>query len=111
MPLERQSKEVPCQGRWELQPLFDAELAQCHDGNFEFSALAGAYIGNLHYMSPDWVHANFKAIFPIEFPANCLAALDGLAFAPSMKPIFDVLIAAGVVDWALRQDMQGDHAR
>jgi hypothetical protein len=95
----------------ELQPLFDAELAQCRDGNFEFSALAGAYIGNLHYMSADWVHSNFKAIFPIEFLANCLAALDGLAFAPFMKPIFDELIAAGVVDWALRQDMKGDHAR
>ena len=59
----------------ELQPLFDTELAQCRDSNFEFSALAGAYIGNLHYMSADWVHANFKAIFPTEFPANCLAAL------------------------------------
>jgi hypothetical protein len=95
----------------ELQPLFDAELAQCRDGNFQFSALAGAYIGNLHYMSAEWVHANFRALFPIEFPANCLAALDGLAFAPSMKPIFDEMIVAGVVDWALRQDMKGDHAR
>ena len=28
-----------------------------------------------------------------------------------MKPIFDELIAAGVVDWALRQEMKGDHAR
>jgi hypothetical protein len=95
----------------ELEPIFDAELAQCRDGNFEFSALAGAYIGNLHYMRAGWVHANFRAIFPIEFPANCLAALDGLAFAPSMKPISDELIATGVFDWALRQDMKGDHAR
>ncbi len=95
----------------ELQPIFDSEVAQCRDGNFEFSALAGAYIGNLHYMSPEWVEANFKALFPIEFPTNCLAALDGLAFAPSMKPIFDKLISGGVVDWALRQDMKGDHAR
>ncbi len=62
-------------------------------------------------MSPEWVEANFKALFPIEFPTNCLAALDGLAFAPSMKPIFDKLISGGVVDWALRQDMKGDHAR
>jgi len=62
-------------------------------------------------MSAHWVHANFKAIFPTEFPANCLAALDGLAFAPPMKPIFDELIATGVVDWAFRQDMEGDHAR
>lgn len=95
----------------ELESLFDTQLAQCHDSNFEFSALAGACIANLHYMSPDWVHANFKAIFPIEFPANCLATLDGLAFAPSMKPIFDELIAAGVVDWALQQDMKRGHAR
>jgi hypothetical protein len=109
--LSDEAKKSHAKAWRELQPLFDAELAQCRDGNFEFSALAGAYIGNLHYMSADWVHANFKAIFPIEFPANCLAALDGLAFAPSMKPIFDELIAAGVVDWALRQDMKGDHAR
>lgn len=95
----------------ELQPLFEAELAQCRNGNFEFSALAGAYIGNLHYMSAEWVHANFKRIFPVEFPANCLSALDGLAFAPSLKPIFDELTASGVVDWALRQEMKGKHAR
>jgi len=95
----------------QLEPLFDAELAQCRNGNFEFSALAGAYIGNLHYMSADWVHSNFKAIFPTEFPANCLAALDGLGFSPLMKPIFDELIATGVVDWALRRDMKGDRAR
>jgi hypothetical protein len=62
-------------------------------------------------MSADWVHANFKAIFPTEFSTNCLAALDGLAFAPLMEPIFDELIATGVVDWALRQDMKGDQAR
>ena len=36
-----------------LQPFFDAELAVSRDGNFEFSALAGAFIGNLHYMSVD----------------------------------------------------------
>jgi hypothetical protein len=28
-----------------------------------------------------------------------------------MKPIFDELIATGVVDWALRRDMKGDRAR
>ena len=86
-------------------------IAQCRDGNFQFSALAGAYVGNLHYMSAEWFHTNFQALFPTGFPANCLAALDGLAFAPSMKPIFDELIAGGVVDWALRQDMNGNHAR
>ena len=28
-----------------------------------------------------------------------------------MKPIFEELIASGVMDWALRQEMVGDHAR
>ena len=62
--LSDKAKKSHAKAWWELQPLFDAELAQCRDGNFEFSALAGAYIGNLHYMSADWVHANFRAIFP-----------------------------------------------
>ena len=89
----------------------NSQLAQCRNGNFEFSALAGAYIANLHYLSPDWVRANLKVIFPVEFPANCLAALGGLSFAPSSKPIFDELIAYGIIDWALRQDMKDDQAR
>ena len=67
----------------ELEPLFDAQLEQCSDSNFEFSAIAGAYIANLHYMSPEWVHANLKAIFPIEFPANCLAAFGWSRFRSS----------------------------
>ena len=94
-----------------LQPFFDAELAVSRDGNFEFSALAGAYIGNLHYMSVDWVNTNFGRIFPVEFPANCLSALDGLAFAPPTKSVYAALVASGVLDWALRQEMKGEHAR
>jgi hypothetical protein len=95
----------------DLQPLFDAELARCQNANFEFSALAGAYIGNLYYMRDIWVDANFKKIFPIEFRANCLSALDGLAFAPQMQPIYEALTTSGVLDWALRQEMKGQHAR
>ena len=96
----------------ELEPIFDAELGNCRGKNFEFSALAGAYMANLDYMSRDWVQANIKAIFPIEFPANCLAALNGLAFAPAMRrPVFNELIASGVLDWALRQDLRGDYTR
>lgn len=95
----------------EYEPLFDRELSLCRNGNFEFSALAGAYIVNFHYMNGDWVHTNLKLLFPIEFSANCFAALDGIAFAPSLKPIVDDLIAVGVVDWALRQKGMGPHAR
>ena len=44
-------------------------------------------------------------------PLNCVAALDGLAFAPSTRPISDELIAGGIIDWALLHDMNRDHAR
>lgn len=94
-----------------LQSFFDAELARSRDGNYEFSALAGAYIGNLNYMSEDWVNTNFGKIFPVEFPANCLSALDGLAFAPPAKSVYAALVASGVLDWAIRQEMKGEHAR
>lgn len=94
-----------------LQPLFDAELARCKNGNFEFSAIAGAYIVNLYYLSATWVNTNFRRIFPVEYPSNCLSALDGLAFAPPTKPVYAALVASGVLDWALRQEMKGQHAR
>jgi hypothetical protein len=95
----------------ELQPIFDAELAGCRNANFEFSALAGAYIGNLHYMCAAWVRDNFKRVFPTEYAANCLSALDGLAFSPPMQLIYQELVKSGVMDWALRQEAMGQHAR
>jgi hypothetical protein len=109
--LSDQTKKSHAHAWQELEPLFDAELAGCRNGNFEFSALTGAYIGNLHYMSSAWVHDNFTRIFPVEFPANCLSALDGLAFAPQMEPVYTALVGSGVLDWALRQEMKGEHAR
>ena len=70
----------------DMQPTFDEEIAACQNNNFEFSALAGAYITNLHYLGGDWLRNNFREIFPIDFPSNCLSALDGLAFAPATQP-------------------------
>ena len=109
--LDEKAKNAHAEAWEELQPLFDAELGQCRDGNFEFSALAGAYIANLHFMSAVWVQNKFEEIFPTRFPRNCIAALDGHAFAPSIKPVFDELIARGVVDWALRRDTIRDYTR
>lgn len=94
-----------------LQPIFDAELNTCRNANFEFSALAGAYIVNLYYMDAAWLTDNFKRIFSTDFPATCLSALDGLAFAPATEPIYRQLVDSGVLDWALRRDMKGEHAR
>ena len=48
-------------------------------------------------MNSSWVHKNIEAIFPIEYARNCIAALDGFAYASSIKPVFDELVAAGLL--------------
>lgn len=95
----------------DMQPVFDAELAACANANFEFSALCGAYITNLHYLSADWLHENFPLIFPVEYPANCLSAIDGLAYAPATRPVYQLLVTAGIIEWALNREMTSSHAR
>lgn len=95
----------------EMQTVFDEELAACRNDNFEFSTLSGAYIANLHYVSRDWLHNNFRGIFSIELPANCLSALAGLAYAPAQPPIYDELVDAGILEWALTHEMKSTYAR
>jgi hypothetical protein len=95
----------------DMLPVFDEELAACRDGNFEFSALAGAYLANLQYMNAEWCDRNIPKIFPIEFPSNCLSALDGLAFAPATQSIYRSLVDTGVLLWALTHEMKGACAR
>jgi len=94
-----------------MQPIFDEEVAACQNKNFEFSALAGEYIANLHYLNSDWLHNNFRRIFPTGFPANCLSALDGLAFAPGTEPVYTELVDTGIIEWALSREMKGNYAR
>jgi hypothetical protein len=95
----------------EMQPVFDEEIGGCRNDNFEFSTLAGAYVANLHYLSSDWLHHNFKKIFPTEFLENCMSALDGLAYAPAQRPIYQELVDAQIIEWALNHEMKGTHAR
>ncbi len=95
----------------DMQPVFDGELAACRNKNFDFSALAGSYITNIQYLDGAWLHNNFRAIFPIDFPANCLSALDGLAFATATEAVYTELVDAGIVVWALNQELKGGHAR
>lgn len=95
----------------EMQPVFDAELTACANANFEFSALAGAYIANLHYLSADWLGDNFGQIFPVGYPANCLSAIDGLAYAPATQPVYQQLVDMGIIEWALSREMKASYAR
>jgi hypothetical protein len=94
-----------------MVPLFDEQLAECQNANYEFSTLAGAYIAHIHYMSTDWGEQNFPKIFPKDFPQNCLSAIDGLAWAPPSGPIYDLLLRNGIVMWALQNSPAEFRAR
>ena len=49
-----------------MVPLFDEQLAECQNANYEFSTLAGAYIAQIYYMSMVWCERNFAKVFPKE---------------------------------------------
>ena len=97
---------------WEkVAPLFDAQLAKCQNGNFEFSVLMGAYITNMHYIDKDWLEGNIERIFPQPYDANLQCALDGLSYSSASRPVYKLLVEHGVVDDALRRDLKSRHAR
>lgn len=94
-----------------LQPLFDQELEACLNGNFEFSTLAGAYSGNVEFLSADWLAANINKIFPIDRQANLYCSIGGLAYASSSRRIYRLLRNNGILDAALALDLKGRNGR
>jgi hypothetical protein len=94
-----------------MQPLFEAELLKCRDDNFEFSTITGAYLAQLDYMSNEWARANINRIFSREFTTNCVAAVEGLAYASFTVPVYTLLIEGAVFDYALRYDFKEGSAR
>jgi len=95
----------------DMEPTFEQELALCLGQNFEFSTLMGAYLPQVGYMSSDWRKRNFKRIFPVESPSNCLSALGGLAFANATLEIHQLLSSNGIFAWALRHARSGTQTR
>ena len=99
-------------GVWaQVRGLMDDELEKCVDANFEFSTLAGAYIGNLEYIDKTWLEQNIAKIFPLDRRANFTCAVAGLAYASASRRIYVMLRDAGVIDAALRLDVKGRDAR
>lgn len=95
----------------EMKPVFDQEIARCKEANYEFSTLVANYFANLEYIDRRWLQTNIGSIFPREFLANFHCALEGLAYAPATRPIYSLLLDSGVLDFALRQELKGRHAR
>jgi hypothetical protein len=96
---------------WEhMRPVFDTELSLSRNGNYEFSTLLAAYIGNLYYLDRSWVQGNVVHIFPPEYPLNFACALNGLAYAQFGRDVYLLLLERGVFDRALRQDLKDRNA-
>lgn len=95
-----------------LQGTFDAELAKCRDGNFEFSTLSASYISNLHYLNLDWLTASVGKIFPArEYPDNFKVAIGGLAYAGPNRPIYQLLAGHKVFAEALATKLEDKNGR
>jgi hypothetical protein len=85
-----------------MKPVFEDELAKCQNSNYDFSTLSAAYIMNLYYIDRDWLKERILKIFPREYQANFVCALGGLAYADLMRPIYVLLVENGILDRALR---------
>ena len=97
---------------WEyMRPTFEGELNKCKGGNYEMSTLSGSYIANLDYLSHDWLTANVEKIFPDDFLMNFVCAVDGMAYAPEHRLVYQLIVDRGIIDNALRLDLKGRHSR
>jgi len=64
--------------------------------------LATAYLANIDYISRNWLRSNIGKIFPQDFPANFICAIQGLTYASANRLIYELLLEHGVLDRALR---------
>lgn len=66
---------------WEqVQALFDKEIDKTAEGNFEFSALAGRWLPNLHFLSKEWVEKNIDRLFSTNSEPHWRHAVQGYSY-------------------------------
>jgi hypothetical protein len=81
-------------------PVFDSELATSESGlNADFSALAGMYCANLHYLNADWTESNFDRLFSSTSEAAWKCAAQGFAYQRHLY------------DWLFKRLVKGGHLR
>lgn len=94
---------------WEkMHGIFEQELQHCRNDNYEFSTLSGQYFAHLDWMSHEWLLRHINSIFPVAFPANLTCAVEGLAYAPSTRPTYALLVQNGILDLALQLNLRTD---
>jgi hypothetical protein len=69
-----------------IRQVFDDELSQCVGGNYEFSALAGRHILQLHYLSQEWLKERFNDIFSLQSEQNWRCAMQGYSYVNLVHP-------------------------
>lgn len=93
--LEKEKGDRSAFWRNKLEPVFNRELDLTKNGNYEFSAIAGEYLPNLHYLSKEWTERNLSNLFPNKDPkreANWLYAMDGYSYVGTIySVIYDLL--------------------
>ncbi len=95
-----------------IQPFFDHELNKCRNGNYEFSALAGSCVLQLHYLSRAWLESNFNRIFSLEYERNWLCAMQGYFYVSLVHPdIYGWLKTNGHLTKVLEQGVPNPDVR
>lgn len=94
-----------------LEPVYDSEMQQSKNANYEFSTLMGCYVAHMLYMDEKWLKANIENIFPKAFETSFCCAMEGLSYSPMHKTIYQLLVAHGTIEHALKLPVQGKHAR
>jgi len=96
----------------QIRPVFDRELDRCQDANFEFSALAGAHLPNLLYLSKDWTENNVDRIFSTSHERNWRCAIHGYAAVGRVyQQIYVLLKDRGHLERALGLELGNSHVR
>ncbi|MBT9455468.1 MAG: hypothetical protein IV097_02485 [Burkholderiaceae bacterium] len=81
-------------------PVLDAELASSTSGdNPDFSALAGMYCVNFHYLNAEWTEANIDRIFSLTNEYSWCCAAQGFSYQSHLH------------DWLYRQLAAAGHLR
>lgn len=96
-----------------VSDVFSAELAKCRNENYEFSTLSASFIGNLDYMSREWLTANVAGIFPAQdYPDNFKVAVSGLAYAGGIsRALYQLLTSHKVFESALATKLEDKNSR
>jgi len=80
--------------------VLDGELASSDAGrNAEFSALAGMYCANLHYLNPEWTEENFDRLFSLSSETAWRCAAQGFSYQRYMY------------DWLFTKLVDGGHLK